>query len=222
MKALLFDFDGLIMDTEVPIYEAWRENYEAFGQDLPLEVYAGCVGSDFGGFDPKAHLHSLTDDPVDWEQWDQKRESRAISLVNDLQPMSGIESILQEAKEKGIPCAVASSSTRSWVETHLDRVNLREYFLLTRCVDDVSAPKPAPDLFLSAAEGLGVSPGEALVLEDSLNGLKAAMAAGSPCVAVPNRITAHLDFEGAAAVIEGLEEVSTDQLRQWHSGNETV
>jgi putative hydrolase of the HAD superfamily len=85
-------------------------------------------------------------------------------------------------------------------------------FVLTRCIDDVAAPKPAPDLFLAAAAGLGVAPGEALVLEDSRNGLLAAMAAGCPCVVVPNRVTAHLDFTGAAAVLASLEDLDLETV----------
>jgi HAD superfamily hydrolase (TIGR01509 family) len=213
VRALIFDFDGLILDTEVPIYEAWQENYAAHGQELALEDYVGCVGSDFHRFDPKLHLESLHRDPVDWDHWDVERERRALEIVNSLtDPMPGVLEILQEAVESNLPCAVASSSPRSWVEPHLERIGLRHYFLLTRCVDDVERPKPSPELFLAAAEGLGITPEESLVFEDSVNGLVAATAAGMRCVSVPNRVTAALDFTGCALRVGSLADVNLAEI----------
>ncbi len=216
MKALIFDFDGLIVDTEVPIYEAWQETYASYDCKLPLEIYSGCVGSDFGGFDPKTYLESQIDDKIDWEKQDLLRETRALELINQLGPMPGIINLLEEARAMGVACAVASSSSRNWVDTHLNRVELRDYFSLTRCRDDVSAPKPSPELFLAAVEGLGIAPGDGLVLEDSLNGLVAAQSAGIPCLAVPNQITAHLDFSGAVKTISSLEGAEISHLKDWH------
>ncbi len=204
LRALLFDFDGLILDTEGPVYEAWREDYREHGHELPLEVYAACVGSDFNRFDPKAHLESLVGYAIDWPERDRWRERRALERVWSLGPLPGVVALLDEATAAGVPCAVASSSPRSWVEGHLSRLGLLERFAATRCLDDVAEPKPAPDLFLAAAGAVGVAPGEALVLEDSRNGLLAASAAGIACVVVPNRVTAHLDFGGAALVANSL------------------
>lgn len=214
MEALLFDFDGLILDTEVPVYEAWRENYLAHGHELPLEIYVRCVGSDFARFDPKMHLESLVGEKIDWNEWDRKREESALEKVHSLPPLPGVEPLLLEARASGIPCAVASSSPRSWVETHLERLGLLEFFTLTRCLDDVSRPKPSPELFLTAAGELGVSSEKALILEDSLNGLRAAQAAGSPCVIVPNRVTRMLEFPGATAVLSSLAGIDLKSLRR--------
>lgn len=212
LRALLFDFDGLILDTEFPIYEAWREDYLAHGHELPLEVYAACVGSDFNRFDPKSHLESLVGGAIDWPDRDLWRERNALERVKLLPPLPGVIDLLDAAAASGLLCAVASSSPRSWVEGHLSRLGLLDRFVLTRCIDDVAAPKPAPDLFLAAAAGLGVPPGEALVLEDSRNGLLAAMAAGCPCVIVPNRVTAHLDFTGAVAELSSLADLDLVRL----------
>lgn len=202
--ALIFDFDGLILDTERVIYETWAENYAAYGAELPLEIYVGCVGSDFGGFDPKSYLETLTSDSIDWEKWDRDREEEALELVNRLSPMAGVEDLLTTAAARSIPCAVASSSPRSWVEPQLIRLGLRTLFQTVRCRDDVSAPKPSPELFLKAAEDLGVAPERCLVLEDSVNGLRAAQAADMPCVAVPSVITRHLDFSGSVIQLSSL------------------
>ncbi len=212
LRALLFDFDGLVLDTEFPTYEAWRDDYLAHGHDLPLELYVACVGSDFHRFDPKSHLESLVGTFIDWTERDPRREKLALDRVHALPPLPGVVDLLEAAAFAGIPCAVASSSPRSWVEGHLDRLGLLHHFAALRCLDDVRAPKPAPDLFLAAASALGVDPADALVLEDSRNGLLAAQAAGCPCLVVPNRVTSGLDFTGAAAVIESLIEVHPEAL----------
>ena len=214
LEALIFDFDGLILDTEVPIYEAWKQNYEAHGVELPISTYVQCVGSDFHRFDPKAHLESLTEETVDWSHWDPERDRIAYEETEKLEPFPGVVALLKEAKAKNLPCLVASSSPRSWVEGHLNRLELISYFSGTRCLDDVNSPKPAPDLFLAAIELAGVDPGRALVLEDSLNGLRAATAAGVDCVIVPNRITANLDFTEAALVLETLEGIGIERLSE--------
>ena len=214
MEALIFDFDGLILDTEVPVFEAWQENYRAHGHDLPLETYIRCVGSDFARFDPKMHLESLVGSPIDWDEWDQRREEGALKRVEALSPLPGVVALLSAAEAAGVPCAVASSSPRSWVERHLRRLGLLDSFSLTRCLDDVAQPKPSPELFLAAAEGLGVAPSRAVIFEDSLNGLLAAQAAGTPCVIVPNRVTRLLKFPGASKIVSSLEEVNLDSLRE--------
>ena len=154
----------------------------------------------------------------DWSNWDSTRERDALARTHLLDLFPGILTLLDEADAAGIPCAVASSSPRDWVEGHLDRLGILHRFTLTRCIDDVRAPKPAPDLFLAAAKGLDLDPAKAVVLEDSLNGLRAAVAAGIACVIVPNRITAHLEFAGAAAVIESLEGMTLANLAEIKSG----
>lgn len=212
LQALIFDFDGLILDTEVAVYEAWKNNFTAHGEDLELSIYAGCVGSDFNAFDPKAHLESLVGSKIDWERWDPIREREAADRTKRLSPLPGIEALLKEAKEKDVSCVIASSSPRSWVEGHLNRLGLMDFFLTTKCIDDVSAPKPSPKLFLAAAEAVGQKPKDCVVLEDSGNGLLASIAAGIPCVVVPNQITAHMEFEGAAAKLETLEGVTLADL----------
>ena len=221
MDALIFDFDGLILDTEVPFYETWKANYAAYGQDLPLEVYEKCVGSDYNGFNLKTYLESLIDDSVDWEAWDQRRDSHALELVNQLETMPGIHDLLESAEQSGVVCALASSSPRNWVLPQLERTGLLSHFQIIRCVEDVSAAKPSPELFLSAVEGLGTAPEDALVLEDSLNGLRASLAAGIPCVAVPCRITEHLNFSGALKTVSSLTEVSLSDLKNWHKNSTT-
>ena len=218
MRAILFDFDGLMVDTETAIYEAWRELYADHGQELPLATYVQCVGSTFGHYDPMAALEELTGGPVEWERVLAKKDARIHELQAGLDTMPGVREVLAEAAGMGVRCAVASSSQRSHVGRWLARTGLEGAFgaVLTR--DDVARAKPWPDLFLAASAALGVVPEEALVLEDSHNGLRAAVAAGVPCVVVPSPVTRGLDFGGAAAVLPTLREVSVGQLREIHRG----
>ncbi len=216
MRALIFDFDGLIVDTESAIYEAWRELYLHHGQDLPLPTYVQCVGSTFGQYDPMAALESLIGGPVDWDAMLPKKDARIRELQRTLDTMPGIRALLLEAAETGLPCAIASSSQRTHVNIWMERTGIGRAFTLIRTRDDVARAKPAPDLFLAAAAGLGVEPSEALVLEDSLNGLRAARAAGVPCVVVPSPVTLGSDFTGAAAILETLDAVSLEALRAIH------
>ncbi len=216
MRAIIFDFDGLIVDTESAIYEAWRELYLAHGHDLPLQTYVQCVGSVFGHYDPMAALEQLLGGPVDWDTHLPMKDARIRAGQKELDTLPGIRELLVEARDAGIPCVVASSSQRSHVHGWLDRTGICDLFDFVRSRDDVARAKPFPDLFLSAAEGLSLDPTDTLVLEDSLNGLRASIAAGAPCVVVPSPVTAGSDFTGAAAILPSLAGVTVEQLQHIH------
>ncbi len=213
MKGILFDFDGLIVDTELPVYLAWAECYAAHGQELRLEDYTGCVGTDFADYDPAAELERLAGRRLDWGELNRERTRRVTGLLAGAAPLPGVRELLAEAAREGVVCAVASSSPREWVDPWLERLGLRSWFREVITVDDVNRPKPSPELFELALHRLGLGIQESVVLEDSLNGLRAAMAAGIPCVVVPNRVTAGLAFEGAHGRVESLSEVRVEGLR---------
>ena len=210
--ALIFDFDGLILDTEVAIYEAWRELYAAHGLPLTLETWAQCVGSDFGHYNPESDLERMLDRKLDWEPLVQQRRRRVAEILEGSDAMPGVRDRLREAREHGIPCAVASSSSHSWVDGWLERLGLAEFFVSTTCLEDTGRAKPDPGLFLHAAAGLNAAPGETIVLEDSLNGLRAAHAAQMRCVVVPCAVTQHLIFHGAWRQLRSLEDVTVPEL----------
>jgi putative hydrolase of the HAD superfamily len=212
MKGIIFDFDGLILDTEVPVFRAWQECYEEHGEELSLLEYVRCVGSDMASYHPGTELERKVGRGLEWEELDEKRRGRVREMLEGAEPMPGVRKILIEAAALGVPCAVASSSTSEWVVPWLERLGIDGAFVSVRCLEHVHRPKPAPDLFLRAAEDLKEEPGEVMVLEDSLNGLRAAQAAGTPCVVVPNEITGHLDFEGAALKVESLRSTSLREI----------
>ena len=213
IRALIFDFDGLIVDTEVPDYESWQEVYRDHGCEFPLEKWAKILGGDdLTGFDPFDFLEESYGKPIDRQAiWIKRRRRDAEVMIR--QPiLPGVEDCLFQAKEKGLLLAVASSSPESWVRGHLTRLGLWEHFDVVRTADDVAATKPAPDLFLSVCLALGVQTDEAIVFEDSPNGVTAANAANIYAVAVPNAVTELLDLSHADLILGSLAEISLDEL----------
>jgi len=208
-KAVLFDFDGVLVDTEWAIYDAWHRTFQENGQQLPLEVYTQCIGSDFNTWSPKTHLEELTGAAFDWHDLDHKRQQRIEQDLAGEGPMPGAVGLLETLTALGIPRAVVSSSSHHWVDGWLDRLDLRQHFDEVVCRGDAPRIKPAPDLYLEAAKRFRLDPTECLVIEDSLNGVKAAIAAGMPVWAVPNRVTACLDFSLADATLSDLSAVQS-------------
>jgi len=213
IKALIFDFDGLILDTETPEYEALNQVYTEYGHHLPVETYGRVVGSQYGqGFEPFAHLQALTGKPLDeklfWERVNQQR----LDLIGANQVLPGVEEYLHMAKVRGLKLAVASSSSHAWVDGHLKRLGLYHYFDVVKCKEDVREIKPAPELFLSALAALKLLAEEALIFEDSLNGVVAACRAGIRVIAVPNPVTRHLTISGETLRLNSLADLSLDQL----------
>jgi len=215
IRAIIFDFDGLILDTELPDYTAWNEIYHEYGADIPLSVWAGVIGGKMSdnGFDPIRYLQEQSGQTVaDVEALQTRRHAREMELIADQSALPGIERLIGEARQSGLKLAIASSSSRRWVTGHLERLGLLAQFDVIKTSDDVAVTKPAPDLFLAALEALGINADEAVVLEDSPNGIAAAKRAGIRAIAVPNTLTRQLDLSQADARFETLADVSLAQL----------
>ena len=211
IRAIVFDFDGLILDTEEPIYRSWLEVYEAHGQELPFERWVQIVGSSTIGFHPQHHLEERLGRSLSKEVLDRRIGRRTkMVLANKLLP--GVVEHLDAAKVSGLKVGVASSSTRDWVMGHLARLGILDRFDCLRCRDDVANVKPEPDLYLAVLECVGVAASEAIAIEDSPNGVLAAKRAGMRCVAIPNSITARLDLGQADVVLGSLAEVTLAEL----------
>jgi len=206
-KLVLFDFDGILVDTEWAIYQAWRNCYQQHEQELPLEIYTRCIGSDFATWSPKTHLEDLTGKTFDWESLDAVRQQEIVAELADEGAMPGARELIEELRRLGMPMGVVSSSSHHWVDGWLDRLGIAGFFDHVVCRGDAPRIKPAPDLWLEAAKRFAVEPGEILVIEDSHNGLISARDAGMRVWAVPNRVTGCLNFEGADRVQGSLWEV---------------
>jgi HAD superfamily hydrolase (TIGR01509 family) len=211
IQALIFDFDGLILDTETPIYQSWQELYRAHGCELPLEKWATVIGTYEEPFDPLAYLKELAG-PLDEPTITAQRAQREAALIAGLPPRPGVEDYLLEAKRLGLKIGLASSSSCRWVTGHLERLGLMGYFDCLRARDDVKVTKPDPALYLAALDCLGVSAESALALEDSPNGVLAARRAGIFCVAVPNPLTRLLPLDHANLRVESLAETPLNEL----------
>lgn len=186
-SAIVFDFDGTIADTEWPIYEVALHAFRSHGLDFALEEWVKGIGL----ADNKSLEELLADalgEPPDPEILRAAGERR--TRWNDqMVVFPGVVEVIAAANSFGIPLAVASSSPTSWVEPHLERLELKHHFVSIRTRDHVDRGKPAPDLFLAAAAALGVDPAGTVAIEDSRHGCASAKAAGMTCVVVPNRIT---------------------------------
>ncbi len=228
IRALIFDFDGLIVDTETPALESWRQIYAEHGQELGLEVWAGALGTNHG-FDALAHLIALVAAAethpsglpgaaaaealrAEAAAMARRRQELKAAMSEGQPVLPGVVELLDQAAAAGMPCAVASSSGRAWVEGWLGRLGLRERFACVRTGDDVPRTKPDPALFLAAAACLGLPPAACLVLEDSPNGILAARAAGCPVVAVPSPLTSQLALPPADLVVPSLAAMPLAEL----------
>jgi HAD superfamily hydrolase (TIGR01509 family) len=211
IRAIVFDFDGLILDTEEPVYRSWLEVYEAHGEELPFERWVQIVGSTTAGFHPQHHLEERLGRPLPQEVLDRRVDRRTeMILANRLLP--GVVQHLDAARAKGLKLGVASSSTREWVSGHLARLGILDRFECVRCRDDVAHAKPEPDLYIAVLDCLGVEAEEAIAIEDSPHGVAAAKRAGMRCVAIPNSITARLDLTQADVTLASLADVSLADL----------
>jgi len=207
IRAIVFDFDGLILDTEGPVYQSWVEVYREHGEELPFERWVEIVGSTTINFHPQHHLEERLGRSLTQEVLDRRVERRTeLVLAQSLLP--GVVEHIESAKAMGLKLGVASSSTRDWVQGHLERLGILDRFDCLRCRDDVANAKPEPDLYIAVIECLGVHASEAIAIEDSPNGVLAARRAGLRCVAIPNSITARLDLGQADLILGSLADVT--------------
>ena len=215
IKALIFDFDGLIVETEEPIFRAWQRIYREHGQELPLEMWVTIIGTASGPFDPIQHLEERVGRLLDRKGFEdlERRYYEEATAMQRLMP--GVAEYLRDAHRLRLGVGIASSSRRAWVVEHLKRFAIADAFDAIVCREDVAHTKPDPQLYLEAVKRLTVMPEEALALEDSSNGIAAAKAAGLRCVAVPTVMTAGLDLSRADMRIPSLGAVPlTDLLAQ--------
>ncbi len=213
IKALIFDFDGLILDTESPEVEAWQEIYAEYGQEFPLQRWIReVVGALASNFDPAVHLAGLTGEPLDLQALHDRELAFRLERQAVAPALPGVEDYLKEAHRLGLRLVIASSSKHEWVEGYLRRLGYLDYFEKIIAREDVKHVKPEPDLFLAVLTALDIAAPEALVFEDSPNGVLAARRAGLRVVAVPNPITAQMKIEGAAMVLQSLAELPLQDL----------
>ncbi len=218
IRALIFDFDGLILETEGPSYTSWKEVYRSFGISLPFSTWSTIIGTTQGPFDPLQKLQSQVTEQVDWQAVEAERQAKEQALIDAEGVLPGVLTYLEEAQRLGLKLGVASSSSNRWVLGHLHRLSLEACFDCIRTKDDVVHVKPYPDLYQAVLEGLGLMPREAIALEDSPNGIQSAKSAGIYCVAVPNPLTSRLSLAQADLQLGSLADMPLRELVELVNG----
>jgi HAD superfamily hydrolase (TIGR01509 family) len=206
IKALIFDFDGIIIDSETPELTVWQEAFAAHGRELAMELWADVVGRPVTHFNFYNYFREHINPAVDVEALRRSNRARVVSLTLQQPILPGVESYLRDATKLGLRVGVASSSSRSHVLGHLARLGLMEYFQVAKCFEDTDDHKPDPAPYQAVLDHLGISGYEAVAFEDSPNGVTSAKAAGIFCVAVPNPVTRLLSLDHADHRMESLAE----------------
>src|SRR3954451_14581019 len=203
--ALLFDFDGTILETEGPSYRSWQELFDEHGLELTLDAWSVTVGA-LNLVDPVAMLEEALGREVDGDGLRRRRMRRKLELVAEEALRPGVEQLIADARRHGLRLGIVTSASGDWVRRHLTRLHLDEAWDVIVAADgDPERAKPAPVVYLEALELLEIAADDAIAIEDSPNGVRAAKAAGIPCVAVPNPITRRLDLSEADVVLDTLD-----------------
>jgi HAD superfamily hydrolase (TIGR01509 family) len=187
--AVIFDLDGLILDSERPIRDAVIEVVAALGFEMPEAFYATLIGVPGPECDLMVREYFGAGFPFD-AYFENSNAKIAEALAGGIALKSGVREILQHLETRATPLALATSSSRRYVERQLHANNLAPFFKAVATRDEVKRGKPHPDLFLKAAADLGAAPDRCLVLEDSHNGVRAAHAAGCVPIMVPDLLLA--------------------------------
>jgi HAD superfamily hydrolase (TIGR01509 family) len=203
IRAIVFDLDGTMVDTEQTALRSWQELYESAGLTLPLELWRTTIGTWDAEFDPVTHLAEHRGAPLTPAELEE-RARREWELAMELPLLPGVLDHIEAAERAGLALGIASSSSKRWVRGQLERFGLLGRFECVCTRDDVPATKPDPALYVKALLCLGVDGSEAIAYEDSPNGLLAAKAAGMHCLVVPGVLTAEAEFPGADAILDSL------------------
>jgi putative hydrolase of the HAD superfamily len=216
LDAVVFDFDGLIIDSEWAIYETAKAAFRVHGHDLTVEAWATIVGLGDDDDDRawSTLLHAMGIDDLDRAAFSATHAAQERANRDSLPLLPGVEVLVDSLTAAGVPLGVASSSSVAWLERHLGRLGIVQRFGTIVGADLVGGiGKPAPDVYLRACADLRASPRHSVALEDSAHGVAAAKAAGMAAVAVPSRITCHNDFAHADLVVGCLTDVTLDDLQ---------
>jgi len=213
VRAFLFDFDGLIIDTETASRAGWAWLYREHGFELPEDKWATLIGTIGAPWNPMEHLEALVGSPLDADALNERRRTHELSLLETEQFRPGILDYLEEAERRSLKIAIVSSSSNRWIDMHLSRLEHAIHWdAIVAANHDVARAKPRPDLYLEACRLIEVEPEEAIAFEDSPNGVRAARAAGIYVVAIPNDVTRDLGLEEADLVLDSLADLPPAEL----------
>jgi HAD superfamily hydrolase (TIGR01509 family) len=214
IRAVVFDFDGVILDTETPEFEAWADVFRAHGHEMPVDQWVANIGLRWGSYSPSDDLAQRVGTGFDREAANARRRAQQYAAIDASPVMPGVLELVTQAKAADIGVAIASSSPRRWLRQHLEPRGLLSHFGPMFCAEDVAATKPAPDLYLAACHALGVAPHEAIAVEDSPNGATAALTAGLFTVVVRTPMMAAQPFDNVHLVVDTLADWPLTRLME--------
>ena len=197
-KVILFDMDGVLVNTEPLHYRLWKQVLAERGLDIAFEVYKGCIGANGKRLMELVLEHygvDYRDDAAIFARYYQLKEENL--RYGDIPRIEGVNETLAELQKRGYRMAVASSSTQDYIELCTERAGIGHFFDVRFSAQWVKNTKPAPDVFLAAAEKMGAAPEKCVVVEDSTNGSRAAKAAGMVCLGFANPDSVGQDLSAA-------------------------
>lgn len=212
IAAVIFDLDGLIIDSETPEVLAWQATYASYGLSFCVVSWLQNIGRTDGPMDPYAPFRRPGSPATPEAAGAIWREHHDRLMAEYFKPLPGVVPLLASLRRSGMRTAVASSSDHAWIRRVLTGLDLEAQFDAAAGGDEVRRRKPAPDVYLLAARRLGAAPDACVALEDSANGVQAAKAAGMTCIAVPSALTRQLDFSAADLVVASLEAVTVERI----------
>lgn len=208
LKGIIFDMDGVLINSEPFHYQVWKEALKKRGINLDYEIYKPCIGSTVQVLMQILHEHYGVDEKDDSLSLEVKNLKQEMIEKQGYPPLIPyVKDMLERFHEAGYQMAVASSSPQEYIENVTSYWGISPYFQILVSGEHVEHPKPAPDIFLKTADILGLLPEECLVIEDSENGCRAAKAAGMTCMAYYNPDSGKQNLQTASAVVEGFEEI---------------
>lgn len=207
VSAVVFDFDGLLMDTESTSLLSWEFEWHQWGLTLNRSTFFVDHGGDVTE-QRYARLAAEVGPRFDRDTSHRRRTAYRDRLHDDLDIAAGLREWFTEAGDIGLHMAVASSSPRRWLEQHLGRAGVLEQFEVIAAGDEVEWHKPAPDVYQLALKRLGMSADSAVAVEDTEHGVAAAQAAGLRCIAIPNPFVDTSRVNSADLVLTSAAELS--------------
>lgn len=212
IQAVVFDFDGVILDTEKARYDAWQSVFQSYGQTLPIDIWVESIGRTKYATDPLELLEKLTGKSLDKEYIRNLQRQKSHEFADRLSLLPGVQKCILEAVSLKLKLGIASSSSRTWVQRHLEKRGLLEFFNVLVCREDTDYHKPSPVHYLTALKKLNCNPASSVAIEDSPLGIESAVGSGMYCIAVACSFTQSMDLSKAHKIEKSLEDVSFSRL----------
>lgn len=214
LKAVIFDMDGVIIDSEPMHNKAYHDMFEEVGIEVSSELYESFTGQSTINICKRLCDHfELSETPESLVALKRKHYKRFFESNSELRLIDGVLDLIKEYHENGLTLVLGSSAAMTSINQIFSRFNLDQYFVAKLSGGDLKASKPHPEIFIKASEASGFSASECIVIEDSTNGIEAAKAAGIFCVGYDSFHSKNQDYSKADLVISDFKDISFHKLQ---------